>query len=279
MLHVSHLRGPEAVPVPHDVFSDVFLSFVKWSQGQSDLERALTFAMKAFGAEAVCLSRRERDTSSYKSVQIIDTCRDHARPKLDRAFMQVAFPGISGHLKKGASILVSDVISNSSRDDDLSVWMMRRKISDIGVICLGSSNGTADFLEFHLSSVETWAQRAPVIGAMLAEIYAGRRVGLIARQLMADCSGDEKSEKELILAPDNPAKLTKSEWRLCVLIGSGLSRDRVVEELCITKNTVRTHLRNIYAKTGCDSFHELALRLVQPCEQQHLPSYINLKVA
>ena len=279
MLHVSHLRDPEVVSVSHDAFSDAFLTFVKWSQGIIGLEPALRSVAIAFGADAVCLSRREIGPHQSKVVKIFDSCQDHSKPKLDCAFAPLAFVGIDTHLKTGASVLMSETHSKLSRNEELSVWMMRRKISDVGVICLGSSKGTKDFLEFHFVDNSRWAGRASVFGAMLAEVYLGRRVGLIEQQMMPCETNDGSLEELIILADDNPAKLTKCEWRLCVLISSGLSREGIANELGISKNTVRTHLRNIYGKTGRGSFNALAHRLVQPCEQQHLSSFVKVNAA
>lgn len=53
-----------------------------------------------------------------------------------------------------------------------------------------------------------------------------------------------------ILADDNPYGLSRSEMRVCELLGQGLRAHAASAALQVSVATVRTHLRNIYAKTG-----------------------------
>jgi len=44
--------------------------------------------------------------------------------------------------------------------------------------------------------------------------------------------------------------LTEREWEILRLLVEGLSNKEIASALCITVNTVETHLRHIYEKLG-----------------------------
>ena len=53
----------------------------------------------------------------------------------------------------------------------------------------------------------------------------------------------------LAVSQDLPT-LTERELEVLALIGQGLSNRGIAEALCITRTTVRTHIKRIYDKTG-----------------------------
>ena len=67
-----------------------------------------------------------------------------------------------------------------------------------------------------------------------------------------------------ILGPSNPAGLSRAEYRICALLGVGLTARLISERLGITEATVRSHLRNIYAKTSTSGQYELLHRILAP---------------
>jgi DNA-binding NarL/FixJ family response regulator len=60
-----------------------------------------------------------------------------------------------------------------------------------------------------------------------------------------------------ILGMDNPAGLSRAEFRVCLLLSRGLSVKAVSEDLNLSENTIRSHLRAIYSKTETASLPEL----------------------
>ena len=99
-----------------------------------------------------------------------------------------------------------------------------------------------------------------------------RRPGLVAEALARH--GDKAtvygSEDRPILASENAAGLTRAEWKVCFQVSQGLTAKAAADEIGVTVNTVRTHLRNIYVKTNLRSYYHLARRLGSPVEQQAL---------
>jgi NarL family two-component system response regulator LiaR len=54
-------------------------------------------------------------------------------------------------------------------------------------------------------------------------------------------------------------QLTPTEFQVLKLIGQGRSNDEIASTLFISKNTVRSHIKSIYAKLDTHSRLQLAL--------------------
>ncbi len=54
----------------------------------------------------------------------------------------------------------------------------------------------------------------------------------------------------LVFAAEDTCSLSSQERKIAHLVSLGFTNQRIAEELCITVNTVKFHLKNIYAKAG-----------------------------
>ena len=101
-------------------------------------------------------------------------------------------------------------------------------------------------------------------GAIAKPIWAGRHPGL-ARKAIAELTtvpeDDRPAVADAILSDANPAGLTPAERRIAMALRDGLSPAQIGTILQIAMPTVRTHLRNIYNKTGLRGMHEVCHRL------------------
>lgn len=52
-------------------------------------------------------------------------------------------------------------------------------------------------------------------------------------------------------------KLTKRELELCDLFVNGMNLEQIAESMELTRSSIRTYIRNIFAKTPCNSQVEL----------------------
>ena len=84
----------------------------------------------------------------------------------------------------------------------------------------------------------SWKMRQPGLASTLA--YAQSRT----RQ-----SQLHETKEMPILSPENAYGLSRSEFRVCRLLVTGLKPKIIARELNLSIATIRTHLRNIYAKT------------------------------
>ena len=272
----KYLSPPISTAHSQNAWLDTLLVFVKWTQGRADLEASLASLAQYLGADAACLSRRDRSRSEVRVACIVDSNTDSRVPRLEQSFAAAKYGKYIDSLKLGAATLLAEVTDNEDvMDPELEKWIFKRGIRDIASICLSSEGGIRDILEFHFSKPvpNKWFLEHSTISRMLVEVFEGRRRGLMTQALLSDAGRCKKVPNGAsLLDLDNPASLTRSEWKVCFLIANGLSRDGVANELSVKSATIRTHLRSIYAKTGCERFHELALRLVSAREQNNLCS-------
>ncbi len=144
--------------------------------------------------------------------------------------------------------------------DWLRRWRLERGVHEIVVIALATDHASGDFLELHLTRALTSAETDGLhaLAADLAHAWRMRRAGAITKLLRARSVRAEPAPMPDPLGADNPAGLTRSELRTCLLVKRGLRPRAISRELGVSESTVRTHLRSIYSKLELDGQIELA---------------------
>ena len=66
-----------------------------------------------------------------------------------------------------------------------------------------------------------------------------------------------------ILGFQNPARLSRAEFRVCMLLAQGAGNAAICAALSLSESTVRAHIRTVCAKTGVADREELVARLGQ----------------
>ena len=139
---------------------------------------------------------------------------------------------------------------------------------EISILVLENIPGQFDFLKVSFRGAPRHdAAIAPqTIASALAEGWGLRRAGLIG-QMIVDQTRRNRSAADNtdMLAPvlddSNPYGLSRSEFRVCHLIESGMKAQQMAESLGVAEATIRSHLRSIYAKTECSGQMEVMSRL------------------
>lgn len=261
--------------LPTSSHANAIIRFIEWSQAHTPLELALEHIVTAFDAEFGAVCRIWADQGRSRVAASFGRRSTTAHAGGFRSFASDVIGAGIRDVRVGSVLCLSAIeTSRADRDPQLSGWMMRNKLSDAGFVCLRKRGGELDFLEIYFSAAaqQNWCDGLEQIAPSLVRAVEGRRPGLITEALARRVVNvKQKNVGDLpILSLNNPAGLTRSEWRVCVLASRGLAIKAVCNELGVSRATVRTHLKHIYMKTGLENFHMLARRLVSPAEQHAL---------
>lgn len=262
---------------PHDdrvsVRSEVIETVASWCEalsGSLSLDVALEELTKGLGAQTGMIVRTYLGDSRSVHVASCDQAdgKKYVRP-LKTSFADGCFGADFARARPATIWLASEYGDHAAADPALAEWQRARNLKEFVVLVLASGPRVLDHIELHFSehlSRETKGALSAVLHTM-ARVWATRKVGLITRSIMNHSNGATAQSMNLkklnVLGPENPARLSRAEFRVCLLLSNGLSVKAVTEELSIAETTVRTHLRNIYAKTDTNSLAELVFRLVR----------------
>lgn len=268
--------GPSAA---NTVGTDAIVTFVKWCQGRTDLKKSFLKIADGFGAQVVGVSRWDVERQKLRTAGMVEANLPSSKIDTSVGFAHTVCGPYIDAIKPGSVIFLSEVRDhNAVTDAKLEQWLFRRNIKEIAVMCIGADARHRDLIELHYIAIPNfgWAGMTKTLAPTFTEIYTGRRQGLMMEALLVNSDHAPGSGAIVlsgeILSLSNPAKLTRSEWKICALIANGLSKQGIAKELSLKQCTIQTHLRSIYAKSGYERFHELALHLVSPAERAHLIS-------
>lgn len=232
------------------------------TQGGVPLDDALTRLVRALGAEAAILIRVRGNRVIKVAVADI-ALRKAVRPLAD-SFGEGQFGGDLARSKPGTVWLASsDSLPKGDADPALEDWQALRGLHDFAVIALVSSMASSDRIELHFPHVLQPCDLAVLSGIAptLARTWALRRTGLVTMSGLPETRHHDPAASAPLLGFANPARLSRAEFRVCLLLSRGLSVAGVCTELGLCEATVRAHLRNIYAKTGARNMTQLVYRL------------------
>lgn len=259
----ARAAGPEMVALVEGISS--------WAlalQGQVPLRRGLLALAEAFGAEAIALARVGRQPGAVPRALVVDRRAGEARvPPVERSFAAALLGPYLARPRVGTAWYSSLV--DAKADPALAGLQARRQLAELVVAVIGVEEKAVHFLELHFPhrlSAESHGLLTALTGTLVT-MWAGRATGCFPEALLAGPPGrPEPQAAGPILSLGNPAQLSRAEFRVCTLLAAGLSTKRVREELGISQSTLRSHLRQIYAKTGTGNLADLLYRLLAPAE-------------
>lgn len=144
-----------------------------------------------------------------------------------------------------------------------------RRFTEFSALVLAAGGNRRDHIEFYFLSPVNVAARTPLlaVSSTIVRTWAERQVGLATRTILNHRSSAVSQAVVLerpVLSSSNPARLSRAEFRVCLLLSRGLSVQAVCDELDLAEATIRSHLRSIYAKTEIGSLPELLFLLLKP---------------
>jgi len=134
-------------------------------------------------------------------------------------------------------------------------WAKRHDVDSATLVVLGNNDTECDFLEVLYDRVPDFSVDIPpaLIAQALADAWSTRAPGLMLG-LIAKFGIRKRLRPDLfethILSPDNPFALSRVQQRVCQLLAAGQRPNDIAKLMGVSITTVRSHLSNIYSKTG-----------------------------
>ena len=243
--------------------------------GSMPLQNALSSLAYGFGAECAVLSRQLNAEDHPRTVAIFDEFADV--PDLQRLGRSLTKDVMSYFYTqaRGSTIwFLSDLLDdpNWHFTNTLAHWRVSRDVREVVVMVLASNQQQTDYIEFHFTRTVERSEKLEFEGLLptIVRSWTGRKTGLVTQTRMDErlmrARESARADKPVwdapILGMSNPARLSRAEFRVCLLLSRGLSVKGVTDELGLTEATVRTHLRSIYSKTDTSSMAELLYRIL-----------------
>jgi DNA-binding CsgD family transcriptional regulator len=235
--------------------------------GSMPLNETLAALAVGCGATAAGLARHLRGEHIPRTVALFDNRQlSDDVAVLKRPLARDAMGYMYTKSKSATVWFMTDLLDDDAwvSTQTLMNWRLSREIAEIVVISLGGTQNR-DFVEFHFDNPLKHSEKLEfeALTPTIVRSWAGRKKGLVAGSLMGGrkapryASDVKKTWLEPILSVANPAGLSRSEFRVCLMLSKGLTVRGVEAELGTSEATVRSHLRSIYAKTDVNGMAEL----------------------
>lgn len=243
--------------------------------GSMSLGDALRSLAQGFDADAAAISRFHHPEELPQTVAIFDqSAGDVEGASIRRPLCS----DVMGYLFKKARTSTVWFMTDHLDDPNwvtthtLEHWLATREIREIVVVAIAASLQHQDYIEFHFGRVLAHSERLEIekLVPTLVRSWAGRKPGLVTQARMDERLARARAAAEIhrlrpqdpILGVSNPARLSRAEFRVCLLLSRGLSVKGVTEELGLSEATVRSHLRSIYSKVEVRGLPELLYRVL-----------------
>ena len=239
------------------------------------LQEALSSLAYGFGAECSVLSRQLNTESHARTVAVFDQFANVPDvPRLGRSLARDVMGYFYAKARGSTIWFITDLLDDPSwkSTNTLAHWRMSRNVREVVVIVLASNQQQSDYIEFHFTRAIKKSEKLEFEGLLptIVRSWNGRKTGLVTQARMDErlvrardnVQADKLEWDAPILGMSNPARLSRAEFRVCLLLSRGLSVKGVTDELGLTEATVRTHLRSIYSKTDTSSMAELLYRIL-----------------
>lgn len=230
--------------------------------GKAPLLKGLQALGASAGIEALALVRYAKGDVGIGQCIVWDRARADVRGgRLNRGFAR-ALLGPVMEASRAGSIWFRSMVDEHSHE--LSEFHALRSMRELAVVPLETSERCIDTLELHFAERPRNQTHlllnslAPVVSAT----WRGRTKGLFTESLLQRSGHRAEAETRAhILSPENPARLSRSEYRVGLMLSRGLAVEEVKAALSIQESTLRTHLSSIYAKTRVTGLSELVFLL------------------
>ena len=230
--------------------------------GRDPLLKSLESLANGLSAEIVALVRyaRPNDTGG-RTVAWDRAARDVRGGRLDCGFARSLMAPYFDAARPGSLWFRSMI--EEGKSPELAEFHASRQLRELVIIPLETNARFIDTFEVHFDERLRGHQQMILnaLGPVLARTWQNRAQGLYTESLLRLAPPPAAPSLAPILSVENPARLSRAEYRVSLMLSRGLSADEVMTELRIRESTLRTHLGSLYAKTGSSNLSELVYRL------------------
>ena len=237
--------------------------------GNGDLAECLEQLMRLVRADAALITRICLKDSNSRYIARCTLRKGEVWPTQPRAFAVDLLGDCLPVAKTGSIWKLSETEGREGASLSLSGHREPRtgKFAEIIAIPLWKGHASVDVLE--LQYLHSPAQHdldlvVTLIGT-LSSCWGSRVSGVIAKTLAQGrklrCVEAPYDSDVPLLDCENPAHLSRSEFRVCTLLKEGMTVCAIAESLLIAPATVRTHLSSVFSKTGTSNQVELLHKL------------------
>lgn len=243
---------------------DATASWCECLSGRAPLRSGIRNINEAVGGVAIAISRIRKDIGGLgRSIFHDSHSSRNSGQCLSQSYAAVVMGPYVTKSKCGTMWFSS--MLDGTIHPSLSEFQHSRGLRELVIIPIEVSDKYVDFLEFHFEQRLDADRLAKLnmLAATLVGTWSRRATGLFSEALLSHRPKKETTDlTRPILSVDNPARLSRCEYRVCLFLSRGLSVEAVEAEMEISRSTIRSHLRNIYQKTMCKSLSELTYKLL-----------------
>lgn len=248
--------------------------------GAMPLGDALGALASGLGAAGAAIARHHHKSEERPRLVALSP----GKIQLPRAYCHEVMGHHFGRARAGSVWFLSDMLDDPAwgLSRGLDTWLQADSVREIVVIPMAVTRQSVDYLELHFAAPLTRKEQQEIeaLVPMIERSWTGRKPGLVARATLegraipAYVSNENERPRwdSPILGMTNPAGLSRAEFRVCLLLSRGLSVKGVSDELGLSDNTVRSHLRAIYSKTETSSLPELIYLILSVTEDERAPA-------
>ena len=251
--------------------------------GAMPLDAALGALASGLGATSAAILRHHHRTESRP--RLVALFPGAADAQLTRGYADDVLGYQFGRARPGTVWFLGDMLADEAwnASPGLDSWLKRGGPKEIAVIPMSVSRQSVDYVEFHFAEALSRGEQHDIEALVptIERSWVGRKSGLVAEATADNGLLQARPAKDrtrigwdqAILGMSNPAGLSRAEFRVCLLISRGLSVKAVSDELGLSENTVRSHLRAIYSKTNTSSLSELLYLILSVTEDAEPQTY------
>lgn len=258
-------HGPQSSDDVHLI--EAIASWAECAQGKQTILASLRHLSVALQARSVCLSRHLRSpvhmaqTFAFGEPSILASSVE-----VDRSLAACVL-GVYIDRPRAGSLWLSSAMEEHGDDPAIRIFQRRLGVAETAVIALSSREKMIDYMEIHLTRRVSGQEQIllEIFANAVSRIWATRSLGLFSEAILLSRkkrriprTGDH------LLSTGNPSRLSRTEYRICVLLSHGLNQKGVCDELLISQATLRAHLRSIFKKTETAALPELLFLLLMP---------------